>query len=145
MGIRLTQETVTVSKEYFLKLNKTDIHTISVNEQGVYLSGTADFQMSSSTTTHYSVGNATTNYVIPDFSQNIAGTFNISEDTPIVELRKIPIEEAKRLIYAFITEHPGSRTSDLIMELELDPDIVLEVLSQLKKEQKVEGKDVVRE
>jgi len=142
--VRLTQETVKVSKEYILKLSEMNVHTINPNAQGVYISGKANFQMLSSTMTNYSSGNATTNYVIPDFSQTIAGTFKVSEDTPIIELRKVPIEEAKRLIYAYIRDHPGSRTSDLIIELELDPDIVLEVLSQLKKEEKVEGKDVVR-
>jgi hypothetical protein len=138
---RLAQETVAVSKEYFLKLTEMNIQTVESGEQGVSVSGTANFQMSSSTATNY----AKTSYVIPDFSQTVVGTLKVSEDTPVIELRKVPIEEAKRLIYAFIKEHPGSRTSDLIIELELDPDIVLEVLSQLKNEQKVEGKDIARE
>jgi hypothetical protein len=140
----LGQETVSVSKEYILKLTEMNIHTIEKNTQGVYVSGSANFQMLSSTTTKYAVGSMTTNYVIPDFSQAVAGTFTVSDDVPVIELRKLPIDEAKRLIYAHIKEHPGSRTSDLIIELELDPDIVLEVLSQLKKEQKVEGKDIVK-
>lgn len=138
------QETVTVSKEYVLKLTEMNIRRIETNAQGMYVSGTANFQMLSSTATKYAVGNMTTNYVIPDFSQMIAGTFTVSDDAPVIELRKLPIDEAKRLIYAHIKEHPGSRTSDLIIELELDPDIVLKVLSQLKNEEKVEGKDVVR-
>jgi hypothetical protein len=140
----LGQETVTVSKEYVLKLTEMNIRRIETNAQGMYVSGTANFQMLSSTATKYAVGNMTTNYVIPDFSQMIAGTFTVSDDAPVIELRKLPIDEAKRLIYAHIKEHPGSRTSDLIIELELDPDIVLKVLSQLKNEEKVEGKDVVR-
>lgn len=134
----------TVSKEYILKLTEMNIHTIEMNAQGVYVSGNANFQMLSSTATKYAVGNMTTNYVIPDFSQTVAGTFTVSDDAPVIELRKLPIDEAKRLIYAHIKEHPGSRTSDLIIELGIDPDIVLEVLSQLKKEQRVEGKDIVK-
>ena len=141
----MAQETVTVSREYFLKLTEMNIQTIKSDAQGVYVSGTTSFQMSSPTAANYAVGTTKTNYVIPDFSQTIAGTFKVSDDTPIIELRKVPIEEAKDLIYAFIKKHPGSRTSDLIIELELDPDIVLEVLAQLKKEQKVEGKDIARE
>jgi len=141
----LGQGTVSVSKEYILKLTEMNIHTIEKNAQGLYVSGSANFQMLSSTATKYAVGNMTTTYVIPDFSQTVAGTFTVSDDASVIELRKLPIEEAKRLVHAYIKEHPGSRTSDLIIELKLDPDIVLEVLSQLKKEQKVEGKDLARE
>ena len=67
----------------------------------------------------------------------------MSDDASVIELRKLPIDEAKRLIFTHIKAHPGSRTSDLIIELGLDPDIVLEVLSQLKKEQRVEGKILI--
>lgn len=138
------QETVSVSKEYILKLTEMNIHTIKRNAQGVYVSGIANFEMLSSMATKYAVSNVTTNYVIPDFSQTVAGTFTVADDTSVIELRKLPMDEAKPLVYAYIKEHPGSRTSDLIIALELDPDIVLEVLSQLKNEQRVEGKDIVK-
>jgi hypothetical protein len=140
----MAQGTVNISREYILKLKAMNIHTIESDSRGVYVAGTANFQMVSSATTRYAGGNVITNYVVPDFSQTVAGTFTVSDETSVIELRKLPIDEAKRLIYAYIKEHPGSRTSDLIIELELDPDIVLEVLSQLKKEQRVEGKDIVR-
>lgn len=123
-------------------MSAMNITTVNYNNQGICISGTASFQMATSTTPSYVTTNATTNYVIPDFSQTIAGTLRLAEETPVIELRKVSLEEAKRLIYTYIKKHPGSRTSELIIELALDPDIVVEVLSQLKSEQRIEGKDI---
>lgn len=82
---------------------------------------------------------------MPDITNTISGTLEVSEETPIIELKKIPLEEAKLLIHKYIKEHPGCRTSDLIIELALDPDLVIKALSQLKKEDRIEGRDIERE
>jgi len=59
-----------------------------------------------------------------------------------IVLKKIPFDQAKKLIYLYVRNHPGCLTSDIIADLELDPDLVLEVLSYLKHEGVIEGKPV---
>ncbi len=141
----MSQQTVvrSTSKEYIFTMSNTKIDTFTSTEQGFLVSGQTDFTMNIDVNTNDSAAKGV-DYVVPDFNQKLAGTVKLEADAPVVELRRIPIEEAKQIIYEYLKAHPGSRTSDLIMELELDPDIVIEALSQLKCEDKVEGKDIVR-
>ena len=59
-----------------------------------------------------------------------------------IVLKKIPFDQAKKLIYLYIRNHPGCLTGDIIVDLELDPDLVLEVLSYLKHEGIIRGEPV---
>ena len=56
----------------------------------------------------------------------------------------IPEEEAVERISAFVNSHPGARTSDIICELGLDPDLTLHVLRKLQQENKITGKQIER-
>jgi len=118
-------------------MSETKINAFSFSEKGIIVSGTTTFEMTVSS----NIG-VTSNYVIPDFTQTLTGIIRLDENAPIVELKKVPIEEAKRNIYQYLKAHPGSRTSDLIIELALKPNIVVEALSQLRREGKIEGKDI---
>lgn len=59
-----------------------------------------------------------------------------------VELVKIPEEQAIKRVSEYIRKHPGGRTSDIIFDLHLDPDLVLKVLRKLEKKGKIKGKNV---
>ena len=63
------------------------------------------------------------------------------KDAPI-KLRTISVEEAKQVLYEYIKKHPGAKTSDLILKLALDPKVVVEALSQLSAEGRVEGRNI---
>jgi len=65
----------------------------------------------------------------------------MGKDKPI-KLRTISVEEAKQILHKYIRKHPGSKTSDLILKLALDPKVVVEALSQLSAEGKVEGRNI---
>jgi len=139
----MTQQTVVRSiPKYPFKMSDTEITTWSFSEQGVIVSGTTKFAMNIAANVGGAGATTTGNYLIPDFTQTLAGTLALDETTPVVELKKVPIEDAKHLIYKYLRNNPGSRTSDLIIELALEPDIVIEALSQLRCEGKVEGKDI---
>jgi len=60
----------------------------------------------------------------------------------IVELKTIPKEKAKTLIQKYITKHHGCRTSDIIYDLRLDPDLVLEVLKKLETDKAIRGRKI---
>jgi hypothetical protein len=141
----MAQQTVTRSiPKYPFKMSDTKIIAWTSSEQGVVVSGTTKFDMNIASNKYTTTATTAGNYVVPDFTQTLTGTLTLDENAPVVELRKVPIEEAKRIIYQYIKEHPASRTTDLIIELTLEPDIVIEALSQLRCEGKVEGKDVSR-
>ena len=57
-------------------------------------------------------------------------------------LKQIDKGEAEKQIQEFIETNPGCKTSDLIMNLELDPPFVIEILKELKKENIVQTEDV---
>ena len=63
----------------------------------------------------------------------------ILEEKP-VELREIPIDEAKKLILDYIDRNPGCYTDDIIFDLQLDPILVVKALKELEEEGKVEGR-----
>jgi len=141
----MAQQTIVRSiQKYPFKMSNTEITMWSSSEQGVIVSGTTKFTMNITAGVGGASATTTGNYAVPDFMETLTGTIILDENAPIVELKKIPLEDAKRVIYKYLREHPGSRTSDLILELALEPDIVIEALSQLRCEGKVEGKDVNR-
>ena len=57
----------------------------------------------------------------------------------VLELRKIPCEEAVALVKEYIDEHQGCRTSDIIYDLALDPELVLSVLKELEEKEEIRG------
>ncbi|MGA9387962.1 MAG: hypothetical protein WBV70_03950 [Candidatus Bathyarchaeia archaeon] len=66
----------------------------------------------------------------------------LENETEALELVKIPEKEATKKVSEYISQHPGCRTSDIIYDLHLDPDLVLKVLRKLRKQEKVRGKNV---
>jgi len=57
----------------------------------------------------------------------------------VLELRKIPRKEAVALIKKYVDEHHGCRTSDIIYDLTLDPELVLSVLKELEEKKEIRG------
>ena len=57
----------------------------------------------------------------------------------VLELRKIPRKDALALIKKYVDEHQGCRTSDIIYDLGLDPDLVLSVLRKLEETKEIRG------
>lgn len=55
----------------------------------------------------------------------------------VVELKKISKSKALSQIKAYIDKHQGCRTSDIIYDLALNPDLVLKVLKELKEKSKI--------
>jgi len=70
----------------------------------------------------------------------------VIKQTDELVLKQIDKGEAKKQIQEFIETNPetnpGCKTSDLIMNLELDPPFVIEILKELKKENIVQTEDV---
>jgi len=58
------------------------------------------------------------------------------------ELRVIPEEQAIIQVEAYIVDHQGALTSDIICDLGLDPDLVLQVLDRLQQDKRVRGENV---
>jgi len=61
---------------------------------------------------------------------------------PVIKLKKIPESKAIAQIKKYIDEHQGCRTSDIIYDLELDPDLVLLVLKELKEKGRIRSEDI---
>jgi hypothetical protein len=78
------------------------------------------------------------------FDERLSLVENIEQIEEPQELITIPEDEAAKRISNFIREKPGSRTSDIICELGLNPDLVLSVLRKLKAEEKITGKNIER-
>ena len=57
----------------------------------------------------------------------------------VVEVRKIPHKEAVALIKKYIDEHQGCRTSDIIYDLALDPELALSILKELEEKKEIRG------
>jgi len=60
-----------------------------------------------------------------------------TEGSSEVELKVVPLEDAKKLVLRYVKEHPGCYTSDIILDLKLDPDLVLKALEELEKDGKI--------
>jgi len=52
------------------------------------------------------------------------------------------LEEVTKMVFEFIEGHPGAKTSDLIIELAVDPKLIVEALEKLRTDDKIEGKNV---
>jgi predicted transcriptional regulator len=61
----------------------------------------------------------------------------VRKSEKVVELKKIPVDEAKHKILEYLREHPGSWTSDIAVGLGIDVDVVIEALEELRREGKV--------
>jgi predicted transcriptional regulator len=62
----------------------------------------------------------------------------VRKSEKVVELKKIPVAEAKHQILEYLKKHPGSWTSDIAVGLGIDVDVVIEALEELRREGKVE-------
>jgi hypothetical protein len=62
-----------------------------------------------------------------------------SQTSEELVFRSVGEEEAKREIENFVRKKPGSLTSDIVQELQIEPEIVIRILNQLNKEGKVRG------
>jgi predicted transcriptional regulator len=51
-------------------------------------------------------------------------------------------EEAKRKIHHFIIKNPGCRTSQIIEKLEIDPELAVRILKELKEEDSILSKPI---
>lgn len=56
----------------------------------------------------------------------------------LVELKTIPLAEAKSKVLEYVKKHPGCWTSDIVVDLGIGVDVVLKALEELKNERKVE-------
>lgn len=50
----------------------------------------------------------------------------------------VPLEEARRLVLKYLKKHQECMTNDIIRDLQLDRVLVLKVLDELEKEDKIE-------
>lgn len=59
-----------------------------------------------------------------------------------VRLRSLPYDEAIQLIQKYIDENPGCHTSDIILNLEIDPDLVLEIIRNLQQSGEIRSEKI---
>ena len=64
------------------------------------------------------------------------------EELEPLELQVISKDKAKPLIEKYVSEHPGSWTSDIAIGTGLNVDLVVEVLTELKTESKVRSENI---
>jgi len=117
--------------------------TISEIEIEDYLSTDIDITLRTRATVKMTFNKAgSKNFIIPDLTEPLEGTIKLDPDTPVIELRELPIDEAKKLIQQYVRENEGCRTSQIIIELALDPDLVIEAIHQLDSEELLESEDI---
>jgi hypothetical protein len=61
----------------------------------------------------------------------------------VEKFHSFPRKKAVRLIKEYISTHRGCRTSEMLSNLHLDPELVLEVLTELKKAGKIRSEELV--
>lgn len=135
----LRVKTRPVDRQYQLSMTDMQIETFTPIDDGLLVSGTTRFSMALDSD---SSGSTFIHYVVPEFRKEMSGIFTIEPDADVIELKEVPIEDAKKAIYSYLKSKPGARTSDIILDLGFDPNIVVEALSQLKSEDKVEGRAI---
>ncbi len=59
-----------------------------------------------------------------------------------LRLRRISRKNAITRIKEYISKHPGCRTSDIIYDLALDPDLVISILTELEDKGNVSSEDL---
>ncbi len=62
-------------------------------------------------------------------------------DEEVINLRVIPVSEAKPLVEEYVKNHPDCWTSDIAIGLGIDVGVVLKSLEELQNERKVRGTD----
>jgi len=77
----------------------------------------------------------------PEFVREIFNEAFRSASDEIIP-RQISRDIAKTEIHEFINKNPGCKTSDIILNLNLDPTLVMEILKQLKEEDVVQSNPV---
>jgi len=60
----------------------------------------------------------------------------------VLKLRRISHEKAVTLIKNYIDENPGCRTSEIILNLELDPDVVLKAIKALREKGEIKSEEI---
>ena len=59
-----------------------------------------------------------------------------------INLRTINRDEAKKQVQEYVMANVGCKTSDIIMNLELDPVLVMEILKELKDQNFIQSKSI---
>ncbi|MBA7633468.1 hypothetical protein ES703_41034 [subsurface metagenome] len=65
-----------------------------------------------------------------------------TDEVEEIILRQISKESATEQILAYITDNPGARTSDIIIQLALDDEQVIQILKELQDGEVLEGRDL---
>lgn len=129
----ISQQT-NISKKYSIVMTQPIVQSVSVENETTAITGTTGFTLQG---TAFSGQNR----VIPDFNKDIRGCMTLESKT--VELEsEISLEDAKKQILQYLTEHTHAKTSDIIINLCLDPALVIEALEKLREDDVVEGNDV---
>ena len=71
---------------------------------------------------------------IQEILMNALSDSNVDE---VTQLRTLTKKEAKEEIIKFIKLNPGAKTSDIIFTLGIDPIVTVDLLKELKNEEKV--------
>ena len=127
-----------ILREIPIKISKIQDVDILSNDVGVTIKGSADVEL------HFAIGEQSEYKIItiPDFKEPLKGTLTLDEDTSVIELRELPVDEARALILDYITEHHGARTSEIIYDLAISVDQVLDILEELREEEEIEPVDI---
>jgi DNA-binding MarR family transcriptional regulator len=65
-------------------------------------------------------------------------SMNNKEGQYMREGKIVPLEEARKLVLEYFKKHQECMTNNIIRDLELDQVLVLKVLGELEKEEKIE-------
>lgn len=76
---------------------------------------------------------------IKNLQKELKKTRFLPEEEKEIELETVPKEEAKKMILEYVDKNPKCFTSDIILNLKLNPDLVLEILGELEHEGKIKG------
>ncbi len=74
--------------------------------------------------------------ILPDLTRGLRGVL-VAENVPVIELRTIPVDEARTLILDYVKENHGAETSDIIFNLGLDVKLVLGILKELYEREEI--------
>lgn len=74
--------------------------------------------------------------ILPDLTRGLRGVL-LAENVPVIELRTIPVDEARTLILDYVKENHGAETSDIIFNLGLDVKLVLGILKELYEREEI--------
>jgi hypothetical protein len=88
--------------------------------------------------------------ISPDNSSKIDPNYALSDDmmivpealTDVTELVRIPLKDAQQKIISYVNSHIGCKTSDIIFDLGLDPDLVLQCLNELETSKRIRSKNI---